>query len=95
MTSLTRTQSPEWPPYPVRLIPDEDGGYVIRARDVEGMITQGDDVAEALHQAADALAVALEGYQVEGRPLPVPTPLKRGEYLVEPRFHGAAVSAAE
>jgi antitoxin HicB len=53
--------------YPATLTPDQDdGGYVVTFRDVPEAITQGEDVEEALRNAADALTVALEFY-AEGK----------------------------
>lgn len=42
--------------YPVVLTPDKrDGGFVVTFRDMPEAITQGEDVADALSQAADCL----------------------------------------
>jgi len=67
--------------YPAKLTPD-DGGFIVTFRDVPEALTQGDDEAEALAQAADALSVALAGYVKAGRDLPAPTEAKRGETIV-------------
>jgi predicted RNase H-like HicB family nuclease len=49
--------------YAATLTPDEeDGGFVVTFRDVPEAITQGGTLDEALHNAADALTVALEFY---------------------------------
>ena len=54
--------------YAATLTPDEeDGGFVVTFRDVPEAITQGDTLDEALHNAADALTVALDGYVGVGR----------------------------
>ena len=48
--------------YPATLTPDtQDGGFVVTFVDVPEAITQGDDVSEALHQAADCLEEAMVG----------------------------------
>ncbi len=48
--------------YPTTLTPDpQDGGFVVTFVDVPEAITQGDDVSEALHQAADCLEEAIVG----------------------------------
>ena len=48
--------------YPALFTPDEqDGGFVITFPDVPEAITQGDDVSEALEQAADCLEEAIAG----------------------------------
>jgi len=47
--------------YPVHLEQEEDGGYVVTLPDIGYGATQGDDLAEALTQAADLLEVAVLG----------------------------------
>lgn len=69
--------------YAAALTPDEeDGGFVVTFRDVPEAITQGDTVDEALHNAADALTVALDGYVEAGRAFPKPSPTRAGEHLI-------------
>lgn len=60
--------------YPVTLTPDEtDGGLVVTFPDVPEAITQGNDVADALAQAADALEEAIAGRIRRGDPIPEPS----------------------
>ena len=48
--------------YPALLTPDEqDGGFVVTFPDVPEAITQGEDVSDALQQAADCLEEAIAG----------------------------------
>jgi len=69
--------------YPARLTPDkEDGGYVVTFRDVPEAITQGDDLEEALREAADCLEEAIAGYIDDGREIPPPSRRRAGEHLV-------------
>ena len=69
--------------YPVILTEDpEDGGYVVTCRDLPEAITQGDTVAEALAEAADALDEALCGRINHGRDIPEPSAEQAGEQLV-------------
>lgn len=68
--------------YPVTLIPDEDGGFIARARDVEGAIAQGDDEREALTEMSEALGAALAGYSLEGRDIPAPSEAAPGDHMV-------------
>lgn len=68
--------------YPVRLVKDEDGRCVARARDVPEAITDGESETEALHEMSVALAAALAGYSLEERALPPPSAAEQGEYLV-------------
>ena len=70
--------------FPVHLEPQKkEGGYVVTFPDVPEAITQGEDVADALLHAADALESALDYYIEEGLPIPVPSKPKRGQHLVE------------
>jgi antitoxin HicB len=69
--------------YPVRLKAAEEGGYVVTFPDIPEAITQGEDVEDALHHAADALESALDFYFEDRRPVPVPSKPKRGQRLVE------------
>ena len=69
--------------YPCTLTPDdEDGGFVVTFADVPEAITDGDDRAEALAMAEDALAVALGGYVHEKREIPAPGVAADGQPLV-------------
>lgn len=70
--------------YPVTLTPDtKDGGFVVTFADVPEAITQGETVAESLQEAADCLEEAIAGRIRTGKPLPVPSPLTEGQYLVD------------
>ena len=68
--------------YPVRLIPEEEGGYRVNFRDVPEALTQGETIDEALDEAADCLAVALSGYMQARLPLLRPSPCQPGERLI-------------
>jgi len=60
--------------YPVVLSPDEaDGGFVVTFPDLPEAITQGEDTAEALREAADALEEAIAGRIRRGDPIPPPS----------------------
>jgi antitoxin HicB len=69
--------------YPVRLKAEKEGGYVVTFPDIPEAITQGEDVEDALHHAADALETALDFYFEDRRPVPAPSKPKRGQRLVE------------
>lgn len=56
--------------YLAEFISDPEGGYLVRFSDVPEALTQGDDLADARTNAADALAVALRGYLAAGRRVP-------------------------
>ena len=68
--------------YPCQLTPDEDGGFVATFPDVPEAITDGDDRAEALAMAEDALATALAGYVHEKWDIPTPSEPVNGQVSV-------------
>lgn len=70
--------------YPVVLEAAAEGGYVVKFPDVPEAITQGEDEAEALARAQDALETALEFYVDDGAALPAASKAKRGQPVVRP-----------
>ena len=81
--------------YPVILTEDkDDGGYVVTCRDLPEAITQGDTVAEALTEVADALDEALCGRINHGRDIPEPSAERDGERLVSVPVTTALKAAA-
>ena len=68
--------------YPCQLTPDEDGGFVATFPDVPEAITDGNDRAEALAMAEDALATALAGYVHEKWEIPTPSEPVDGQVSV-------------
>ena len=68
--------------YPCVLTPEEDGGFFVSFPDVPGANTCGDDRAEALEMAEDALSGALAGHVHEQRDVPAPSPAAPGQVLV-------------
>ena len=81
--------------YPVTLTEDtDDSGYVVTCRDLPEAITQGDTVAEALAEAADALDEALCGRINHGRDIPEPSAEQDGERLVPVPITTALKAAA-
>lgn len=77
--------------YPATLTPDGDG-YLVRFPDIPEALTQGRTRAKALEMAADALRTAMEFYFEDGRRVPVPSRVKRGQVGVElPPSVGAKV----
>ncbi|MCD8196010.1 MAG: type II toxin-antitoxin system HicB family antitoxin [Lachnospiraceae bacterium] len=59
--------------YPAIFTPEADGGYSIVFPDLEGCYTCGDDLADGLMMAEDALALILYGYESDGRAIPAPS----------------------
>ncbi|HET7144903.1 MAG TPA: type II toxin-antitoxin system HicB family antitoxin [Anaerolineales bacterium] len=55
---------------PLVLEPQPEGGYVVTCPLVPELITEGEDVQNALHNANDALAAIIEALKELGRPLP-------------------------
>jgi len=69
--------------YPVILTADEtDGGFVVTFPDLPEAITQGEDTAGALEEAADALEEAIAGRIRRGDGIPQPSTADAGELLV-------------
>lgn len=59
--------------YPAIFTPEEDGGYSVLFPDLEGCFTCGDNLADALFMAEDALALVLYGYEHDSRIIPTPS----------------------
>ncbi len=68
--------------YPCQITPDEGGAFIVTFPDVPEAITGGDDRAEALAMAEDALATALAAYVHEKRDIPAPSDVAAGRQLV-------------
>lgn len=79
--------------YPVILEPAEEGGFVVSCPDVPELHTQGDDEAEALLRAVDALETALSFYTDAGQGLPRASKPKRGQRAVRPSAQAALALA--
>jgi antitoxin HicB len=78
--------------YPVVLAPDEiEGGFVVTFPDLPEAITQGEDAAGALAEAADALEEAIAGRIRRGDSIPGPSTTAAGE----PQVRVPALSAAK
>lgn len=59
--------------YPAIFEPIERGGYTITFPDLPGIVTEGDDLSEALYMAKDALELHLYGMEEDNDPIPSPT----------------------
>lgn len=69
--------------YPCVLTPEEDGGgFNVTFPNVSEALTCGDDRAEALEMAEDALVVALCAYVDNNEALPVPGEAEEGQVMV-------------
>lgn len=69
--------------YPAVFTPDvEEGGFVITFPDIPEAITQADSIEEGLEVATDCLDEAVCGRLRLGKPLPEPSALENGQYLI-------------
>lgn len=68
--------------YPATLTPDGDG-YLVQFPDLPEALTQGSTREEALDMAADALRTAMDFYFEDGRRVPMPGRVKRGQIGIE------------
>jgi len=69
--------------YPVTLTPDEeDGGFVVTFKDFPEAVTQGEDIADALEQAADCLEEVIAGRMWHNEIIPEPSLCGKNNYLV-------------
>ena len=59
--------------YPAVFAEESTGGYSVYFPDVEGCYTQGEDMAEAIEMAKDALCLMLYDMEVSHRDIPKPT----------------------
>ncbi len=72
--------------YPVQLVAEPDGGYVVRFPDFPEAITQGNDLAEALTAAADCLEEAIAGRLHDRGEIPKPSPRRKHVVSLSPLF---------
>ena len=79
--------------YAVLLTAATEGGYVVTCRDLPELITQGESVAEALVEAADAMGEVFAAYMQNKRDFPAPSKVRRREYSVSPPAETVAKSA--
>jgi antitoxin HicB len=80
--------------YPATLTPDiQDGGFIVTFVDVPEAITQGDEVPDALHQAADCLEEAMVERIRRHDDIPKASPIRAGQYAVAFPAHTAAKAA--
>ena len=79
--------------YAVLLTSSEEGGFVVTCRDLPSLVTQGEDRADALAQAADAMDEVFAIYMDDGLSLPPPSKARRGEVLVCPPAETVAKAA--
>ena len=61
-----------------------ENGFVVTCRDLPQLITQGENQANALEQAKDAMDEVFATYMKQGLEFPVVSRKRAGEYLVSP-----------
>ena len=68
--------------YPARVARD-GGGYLVTFPDIPEAMTGAKERVEAIKLAADALTTAMDFYFEDRRPVPMPSPLKKGQVAVD------------
>lgn len=68
--------------YPATITPDGEG-FLVQFPDVPEALTQGRTREQAVTMAADALRTAMNFYFEDGRPVPSPSRVKRGQVGIE------------
>jgi antitoxin HicB len=69
--------------FPVTLTTDEvDGGFTVTFRDLPEAITQGENIEDALNEAADCLEEAIANRVIRRLPIPSPSEPDENEYMV-------------
>ncbi|RFP18246.1 MULTISPECIES: type II toxin-antitoxin system HicB family antitoxin [unclassified Duganella] len=76
--------------YPITLTPDSNGTYLVGFPDFPEANSVGDDIADALANAGDALESALSIYFDERRPIPLPSANNTGNAVVSLSALGTA-----
>jgi antitoxin HicB len=69
--------------YPVKLKADDNGTLLVTAPDFPEVVTFGEDEADALTRAADAIATAMQGRITDRQDVPRPSAPRRGQRLAE------------
>jgi antitoxin HicB len=82
--------------YPLDLRPDQNGTIIAQAIDIPGALTLGNDEADAVEQAADALITLFAYLMAEGEPIPQPSSPQRDQpYAVLPPTVAAKLAIYE
>lgn len=79
--------------YAVMLTPATEGGFVVTCRDLPQLVTQGEDVADALSEASDAMDEVFAAYMQGKLDFPTPSKSQPGEYRVAPPAETVAKAA--
>ena len=68
--------------YTAKLTRQGDGSWLVTFRDLPEALTDGDSIEDALHEAADCLEEAIAGRIDDGKDIPIPSKVRKGEHLV-------------
>lgn len=68
--------------YPVKLIKQKEGGYLILFPDFPEAISQGDDLSNAFLEAEDCLEEAIANRIAMKLPIPMPSKTKKGQHPI-------------
>ncbi len=79
--------------YAAATTPAEEGGFVVSCRDPPQLVMQGEDLAHALSEVADAMDEVFAAYMYGGLALPAPSKARRGEHVVSPPAETTAKAA--
>lgn len=79
--------------YAVKLAPADEGGFVVTCRDLPQLVTQGDDLEQALAEASDAMDEVFAAYMLGRLTLPPPSKARRRERMVSPPAETMAKAA--
>ena len=79
--------------YAVLLRSAKEGGFIVTCRDLPQVITQGENIENALAEARDAMDEVFAAYMKQGLEFPVPSKIKRDEYLISPPAETLAKTA--
>jgi len=79
--------------YAVKFSASVEGGFVVTCRDLPQLITQGDDLSQALAEAVDAMDEVFAAYMKAGLIFPSPSKARRSEHMISPPADTVAKAA--
>jgi len=79
--------------YAVKFSASVEGGFVVTCRDLSQLITQGDDLSQALAEAVDAMDEVFAAYMKAGLIFPTPSKARRSEHMISPPADTVAKAA--
>lgn len=69
-------------PFDVLLRPEPEGGFTVRVPAFPEIVTYGEDEAEALAMAREAIELVIEDRTARGEPIPAPDAMRLRSVLV-------------